>query len=71
MAAAEAEAAEAANAPPIAEVELTAEQEDLLASFLSDVTQVSVCLFVAAKNMIYASLGATKTGSRARVLAKP
>jgi hypothetical protein len=40
MAAAEAEAAEAAAAPPVAEVELTAEQEDLLASFLSDVTQV-------------------------------
>jgi len=40
MAAAEAEAAEAAAAPPVAEVELTAEQEELLASFLSDVTQV-------------------------------
>jgi hypothetical protein len=40
MAAAEADAAEAAAAPPVAEVELTAEQEDLLASFLSDVTQV-------------------------------
>jgi hypothetical protein len=40
MAAAEAEAAEAAAAPPVAELELTAEQEDLLASFLSDVTQV-------------------------------
>jgi hypothetical protein len=40
MAAAEAEAAEAAAAPPVAEPELTAEQEDLLASFLSDVTQV-------------------------------
>lgn len=39
LAAAESEAAEAAAAPPVAEVELTAEQEDLLASFLSDVTQ--------------------------------
>jgi hypothetical protein len=42
MAAAEAEAAEAAALPAVAEVELTAEQEDLLASFLSDVTQVLV-----------------------------
>lgn len=42
MAAAEAEAAEAAALPAVAEVELTAEQEDLLALFLSDVTQVFV-----------------------------
>jgi hypothetical protein len=42
LAAAESEAAEAAAAPPIAEAELTAEQEDLLASFLSEVTQVPV-----------------------------
>jgi hypothetical protein len=79
LAAAESEAAEAAAAPPVAEVELTAEQEDLLASFLSDVTQVlpppayraprpAPLRFAASAQ---SSLGTTKAGSRARLPPEP
>lgn len=62
MAAAEAEAAEAAALPAVAEVELTAEQEDLLASFLSDVTQVLVSKTFK-KIVIYCVSGATAASS--------
>jgi hypothetical protein len=64
MAAAEAEAAEAAAAPPVAEVELTAEQEDLLASFLSDVTQVFFKFAAAIFPMaFYLASGTTKAST--------